>query len=290
MPMSRASSWRLMPRSPSISAPIRCGRSPPGSKARWRAAICRGPTARSVSLPHVFRCDQQAAVRALSRGGAAGRVLRNRTDDRRDRPRGRARALGRADRKSRAGGGDAVHQHRRQAFRQRRLSPERAHGRSERIGLDAAARAAARRASRMAASSASASPPIPSNPRTAPASSRPGARRSFPASSRRRCGITPDGGAEVRIGVHSHGQGMETTMAQVACEMLGIAPDADQRRPRRHGDDAVLDRDLCLALDGDGGRRGVALLRRALAPRIRRIGAHLLQCRDATRCGSRTGW
>ena len=32
-----------MPRSPSISAPIRCGPSPPGSKARWRAAICPAP-------------------------------------------------------------------------------------------------------------------------------------------------------------------------------------------------------------------------------------------------------
>src|SRR6059036_330127 len=34
--------------------------------------------------------------------------------------------------------------------------------------------------------------------------------------------LTPDGGLEVRVGVHSHGQGMETTLAQVAHEMLGI--------------------------------------------------------------------
>ena len=34
--------------------------------------------------------------------------------------------------------------------------------------------------------------------------------------------LTPDGGLELRIGVQSHGQGMETSMAQVACEVLGV--------------------------------------------------------------------
>ncbi len=34
--------------------------------------------------------------------------------------------------------------------------------------------------------------------------------------------LTPDGGLELRVGVHSHGQGLETTLAQVAHEMLGI--------------------------------------------------------------------
>src|SRR3546814_5436264 len=34
--------------------------------------------------------------------------------------------------------------------------------------------------------------------------------------------VTPDGGLEVRVGVHSHGQGMETTFAQIAHEILGI--------------------------------------------------------------------
>ena len=34
--------------------------------------------------------------------------------------------------------------------------------------------------------------------------------------------VTPDGGLEVRVGVHSHGQGMETTLAQIAHEVLGI--------------------------------------------------------------------
>ena len=31
-----------------------------------------------------------------------------------------------------------------------------------------------------------------------------------------------DGSLEVRVGVHSHGQGMETTLAQIAHEVLGI--------------------------------------------------------------------
>lgn len=36
--------------------------------------------------------------------------------------------------------------------------------------------------------------------------------------------LTPDGVLEVRAGVHSHGQGMETTLAQIASEVLGIDP------------------------------------------------------------------
>ncbi len=37
--------------------------------------------------------------------------------------------------------------------------------------------------------------------------------------------LTPDGVLEVRCGVHSHGQGMETTLAQIASEVLGIDPE-----------------------------------------------------------------
>ena len=37
--------------------------------------------------------------------------------------------------------------------------------------------------------------------------------------------LTPDGVLEVRAGVHSHGQSMETTLAQIAHEMLGIDTD-----------------------------------------------------------------
>jgi aerobic carbon-monoxide dehydrogenase large subunit len=34
--------------------------------------------------------------------------------------------------------------------------------------------------------------------------------------------VTPDGGLELRVGLHSHGQSLETTLAQVAHEILGI--------------------------------------------------------------------
>ncbi|WP_244832246.1 xanthine dehydrogenase family protein molybdopterin-binding subunit [Caballeronia sp. TF1N1] len=37
--------------------------------------------------------------------------------------------------------------------------------------------------------------------------------------------LTPDGILEVRVGVHSHGQSMETTLAQIAHEVLGIDTD-----------------------------------------------------------------
>ena len=65
--------------------------------------------------------------------------------------------------------------------------------------------------------------------------------------------VTPDGGLELRVGVHSHGQGLETTLAQVAHEILGIDVGKDQGRARRYRDDALFDRHLGLALHGDGG-------------------------------------
>ena len=37
--------------------------------------------------------------------------------------------------------------------------------------------------------------------------------------------LTPDGGLEIKVGIHSHGQGLETTLAQVANEILGVDPD-----------------------------------------------------------------
>jgi carbon-monoxide dehydrogenase large subunit len=89
--------------------------------------------------------------------------------------------------------------------------------------------------------------------------------------------ITPDGGAEVRIGVHSHGQGMETTMGQVVSEILGIAPGEINVV---HGDTALTpfstgtyaSRSMVMA----GG--AVTQSCKVLAARIARIGAHLLQC------------
>jgi aerobic carbon-monoxide dehydrogenase large subunit len=88
--------------------------------------------------------------------------------------------------------------------------------------------------------------------------------------------VTPDGGLEVRVGVHSHGQGMETTLAQVAHEVTGIDI-ADIRVV--HGDTGLTpystgtyaSRSIVMA----GG--AVANACKALLPRITAIGAHLMQ-------------
>jgi carbon-monoxide dehydrogenase large subunit len=88
--------------------------------------------------------------------------------------------------------------------------------------------------------------------------------------------LTPDGGLELRVGVHSHGQGMETTLAQVAHEMLGI----DVAKVRIIlGDTAMTpystgtwgSRSMVMA----GG--AVAAACRELGERAKRIGAKLLQ-------------
>ena len=88
--------------------------------------------------------------------------------------------------------------------------------------------------------------------------------------------VTPDGGLEVRVGVHSHGQGMETTLAQVAHEVTGI----DLANIRIvHGDTGLTpystgtyaSRSMVMA----GG--AVANACKALLPRITAIGAHLMQ-------------
>jgi aerobic carbon-monoxide dehydrogenase large subunit len=89
--------------------------------------------------------------------------------------------------------------------------------------------------------------------------------------------ITPDGGLDVRVGVQSHGQGMETTLAQIAHEVLGV----DLSRIRiTHGDTGTTpfstgtyaSRSIVMA----GGAVGGAC--EALIPRLVAIGAHLMQC------------
>ena len=93
--------------------------------------------------------------------------------------------------------------------------------------------------------------------------------------------MTPDGGLEIRVGVHSHGQGLETTLAQVAHEILGI----DTAKIRViHGDTAITpystgtwgSRSMVMA----GG--AVAATCTELAERAKRIGAKLLQLDPAS--------
>jgi len=88
--------------------------------------------------------------------------------------------------------------------------------------------------------------------------------------------FTPDGGLEIRIGGQSHGQGMETTLAQVAQEVLGVDPAVIRVV---HGDTA-----LSPYSTGTWGSRTMVMAGgavqdacRTLAARAARIGAHLLQ-------------
>lgn len=87
--------------------------------------------------------------------------------------------------------------------------------------------------------------------------------------------LTPDGVLELRIGAHSHGQGMETTLAQVAHTKLGIDP-ADVRLI--HGDTALSAYSTgtwgsrCAVMSG--GAVGQAC--DALSERIRHIAAALM--------------
>jgi carbon-monoxide dehydrogenase large subunit len=90
--------------------------------------------------------------------------------------------------------------------------------------------------------------------------------------------FTPDGGLELRIGAHSHGQGMETTLSQVAHSILGVA---HERIKLVHGDTAQTPYSTgtwgsrCAIMSGGA----VATACEQLAERVKRIGAKLLQAR-----------
>ena len=99
----------------------------------------------------------------------------------------------------------------------------------------------------------------------------------LPGHEQARARLAPDGSLELEIGVQSHGQGMETTMAQVAAEVLGI--DNDLVRVR-HGDTGetpfstgtYASRSMVMA----GGAVGRAC--ELLAERIAEVAGHLMQC------------
>ena len=89
--------------------------------------------------------------------------------------------------------------------------------------------------------------------------------------------LTPDGGLELRVGVQSHGQGMETTLAQIANEVLGIDPD---NVTVTHGDTGLTPYSTGTYASRSIVMAGGAVSRscRVLADRMATIGAHLLQC------------
>ncbi|MEQ9609504.1 MAG: xanthine dehydrogenase family protein molybdopterin-binding subunit [Kiloniellaceae bacterium] len=88
--------------------------------------------------------------------------------------------------------------------------------------------------------------------------------------------LTPDGGLELRVGVQSHGQSLETTLAQIAYEETGIDP---ARVKLVHGDTAYTPYSTgtwgsrCIVMAGGA----VAAASAALAGRICNIAAHLMQ-------------
>ena len=90
-----------------------------------------------------------------------------------------------------------------------------------------------------------------------------------------------DGSLEIRAGVHSHGQGMETTLAQIAHEVIGI----DISRIR-----VILgDTGATPFSTGTYASRSIVMTGGAVAkscetllPRLLAIGAHLMQCATNT--------
>jgi aerobic carbon-monoxide dehydrogenase large subunit len=92
--------------------------------------------------------------------------------------------------------------------------------------------------------------------------------------------FTPDGRLEIRVGVHSHGQGMETSLAQIAHEVLGL-PIADiavvlgDTAMTPYSTGTYASRSITMA----GG--AVARACKTLKARLTVIAAHLLQCTAA---------
>lgn len=79
--------------------------------------------------------------------------------------------------------------------------------------------------------------------------------------------LTPDGVLELRIGAHSHGQGMETTLAQVAHTVLGIDPDNVRLI---HGDTALTPYST-----GTWGSRSMVMSGGAVAAACDTIGSRI---------------
>jgi predicted amidohydrolase len=211
-----------------------------------------------LPLPHLVGGDEQGADPALSRRGAHRRVLRARADDRRRRARARHRAARDAPREPRTALRDAVQQHHEEALRQRRLSGGgAARGRHDRSHQNTRATKAdpgktpSRRIGvgfsiycEQAAHAPSVYygwgiPMVPGHEQWPRHASRPTRASSFASCA------------------HSHGQGMETTLAQVAHTIHWNRPDSVRLI---HGDTALTPSPPApgLAQHGDVGRRGSA--------------------------------
>jgi len=88
--------------------------------------------------------------------------------------------------------------------------------------------------------------------------------------------LTPDGALEIRIGAHSHGQSLETTLAQIAYEVIGIDP---ARVKLVHGDTEYTPYSTgtwgsrCAVMSGGA----VSTACKALIVRAKNIAAHLME-------------
>ena len=102
--------------------------------------------------------------------------------------------------------------------------------------------------------------------------------------------FTPDGGLELRIGAHSHGQGLETTLSQVAHSILGVPHD---RIRLVHGDTAETPYSTgtwgsrCMVMAGGAVARGLRRAGRAREEDRRRAAAG--QARGGAPAGRRGG-
>ncbi|MFP5512825.1 MAG: xanthine dehydrogenase family protein molybdopterin-binding subunit [Alphaproteobacteria bacterium] len=89
--------------------------------------------------------------------------------------------------------------------------------------------------------------------------------------------ITPDGGVEVRAGIHTIGQGLETTLAQVASEILTIPIDRitvtlGDTATTPYSTGAYASRGIVMS----GGATSKAA--QTVAGQVKRIAAHLMKC------------
>lgn len=87
--------------------------------------------------------------------------------------------------------------------------------------------------------------------------------------------LTPDGDLILEVAIQNHGQGLETTLAQVAAEELGIDP---ARVAVRHGDTSLSPYGMGTFASRSMVMAGGAVSRacRLLGAKLCRIGAHLL--------------
>ena len=274
-----------------MPAPIRPIRSPPAWRRRRSARILPGP----YDVP-AYRCRTCSVAtnkppilpyRGVARTGVC---FAHGGDARRGRARTRPRGLTRCGSKiscrpSRCRSTTSPSKHFDSGDYPEVPAPRRRGDRSS-----GGARAPAARRARRPASSASASPSSPSRRRTAPRVYAGWGIPMVPGHEQATARLTPDGGLELRVGTHRHGQGLETTLAQVAHEILGVAASiasaSSTATPRCTPYSTGTWGSRCMVMAGGA----VARACEELAKRVLAIGAKLLQAEpDEVRLARRRG-